>query len=129
MDVSSDFIVTRAVSRVSLEAAAPLQNLDLVAVRILDEEKSGEQAAVPVEFDDLARLEPRGLKARVLAVEIIDADGHMAVAVPQLVGGGAALVDRQLDLEGGLLVREVDEREVRKVEPFGDLQAECLVIE
>src|SRR5437667_441502 len=40
-----------------LEAPSPLQDLDLVAVGILDEEKAGNERSVAVEFHDLLRIE------------------------------------------------------------------------
>src|ERR1700728_4673593 len=52
------------------EATGFLQHLDLVAVRIFDEEKAGDLLSVVIEFDDLARLETLGLEALVLSVEI-----------------------------------------------------------
>jgi hypothetical protein len=55
MDVSSNFHSSFALFRAFLfETAAPLQNLDFVSVRVLDEEKPCEQPAVLVEFDDVA---------------------------------------------------------------------------
>jgi hypothetical protein len=50
------------------EAAEPLQHLDLVAVRILDEEETGDRLPILVELHDLARLEALGLETPVLRV-------------------------------------------------------------
>ena len=66
----------------------PLEHLDLVAVGVGDEEEAREQRAVPVELDELARGEARGLEARVLGVEVVDHEGEVAVAVAQRVGLG-----------------------------------------
>src|SRR5207244_2801934 len=57
-----------------LEAPSPLQDLDLVAVGILDEEKAGNERSVAVEFHDLLRIESESAEPIVLAVEITD--GH-----------------------------------------------------
>ena len=82
-----------------------LEHLDLVAVRVGDEEEAREQRAVAVELDDPARGEAGGLEAGVLGVEIVDDEGDVAVAVAEVVGLGAALVDGELDLEIGLGLR------------------------
>ena len=58
-------------------ASVALENLDLVSVRVRDEEEPGEQHAVPVELDDLPRPEPRRLEARMLGVEVVDRDGDV----------------------------------------------------
>src|SRR5579871_4028052 len=84
-----------------------LQHLDLVAVRILDEEKASDVLSVAVELDDLARVEALSLEAAMLGVQIVDDEGDMAVAVAERVGLRAALVDRQLHLEGRLAVGHV----------------------
>ena len=52
-------------------AAVPLQHLDLVAVRVLHEEEARQQLAVAVELDDVARVQTRGLEARVLEIEVM----------------------------------------------------------
>ena len=67
-------------------AAVPLQHLDLVAVGIGDEEEPRQQRAVAVELDDLARRQPGRLEAACSAVEIVDREGEVAVAVAELIG-------------------------------------------
>jgi hypothetical protein len=81
------------------EPATPLQDLDLVAVGILDEEEPGDANAIAVELDDLLRVEAERADAVMLAVEIGDRDGDVAVAVAKDVGLLPPLVDGQLDLE------------------------------
>src|ERR1700722_1220736 len=48
------------------EAALPLQHLDLVAIRIFDEEEAPDQVGVFAELDDLARLEAFGVELAML---------------------------------------------------------------
>jgi hypothetical protein len=74
-----------------------LQDLDLVAVRVLDEKESRHQRAVAVELDDVAGFQPGRLEARMLGIEITDGKGDMAVAGAQVIRLGGALVDGQLD--------------------------------
>src|ERR1700760_2287688 len=104
-----------------LEATMPLQNLDLVSVRILDEEEPREQLAVAVELDNVARRKSRGGEPRVFALDVVDRDGHMSVAVANLIGRVATLIDGELALDRRLVIRQVHEREIGKVEPFRDL--------
>ena len=68
-------------------------------------------------------------QARVLGVQVVDADGDVAVAVAQRVGLGPALVERQLDLEIGLGVAQVDEGEAVEIEPVGHLEPERRAVE
>ena len=76
-----------------------LQHLDLVAVRVLDEEEPRHQRAVAVELLDVGGFEPLLLEPPVLGVEVGDRERDVAVAVAVLIGLLAALVDRELDLE------------------------------
>ena len=82
-------------------AAVVLQDLDLVAVGILDEEEPGHQRAVAVEFLDRLAVDPGSLRSALLGLEIVDHDREMAVAVTERVGRRAAVIDGQLDLEIG----------------------------
>ena len=72
---------------------------------------------------------PSAFEARVLGVEIGNGQRDVAVAVAERVGLGAALVDRQLELEIGLAVAQVDEREAVEIEAVGDVEAESLPVE
>ena len=65
----------------------------------------------------------------MLGVEIGDREGDVAVAVAERIGLGAALVDRQLELEIGLAVAQIDEREAVEIEAVGDVQSESLPVE
>src|ERR1700735_1433080 len=111
------------------EAAALLQDFDLVAIRIFDEEKARDLLSVLIELDNLARLEALGLETTVLRVEILDDEGDVAVAVAKIVRLGAILVDRELDLVRTLGIREIDEGEVGKVEPVADVEPESFFVE
>src|SRR5215470_18716042 len=77
---------------VLLVSSVPLQHLDLVAVGILQEEEPRHQSAVAVEFLDRVRGQPRRHQARMLAVEIVDREGDVAVAAAVTVGLGLPLV-------------------------------------
>ena len=45
------------------------------------------------------------------------------------VGVGAVLVERELDLEIGFGVPQIDQREAVEVEPVGDIEAQCGAVE
>src|SRR3954466_14778779 len=108
----------------SAVAAVPLQDLDPVAVRVLDEEEPRHQATVAVELLDRLRGDAGLGQAPVLAVEVVHAEGDVAVAVAMRVGLGTALVQGQLDLEVGLGVAQVDQREAVEVEAVSHVQAQ-----
>src|SRR5260370_18701309 len=73
MGVSSWFFRKMCWPRAPLpEAAALLQHLDLVAIRIFDEEKPRDLLSVVVELDDFGRLWALGLETTVFRVEILD---------------------------------------------------------
>jgi hypothetical protein len=110
-------------------AAVPLQDLNLVAVRVLDEEEPRHQAAVAVKFLNRLRADPGLAEPRVQAVEVVDAERDVAVALAVGVGLGPPLVQGQLDLEVGLRVAQVDQGEAVEVEPVGNVQAERRAIE
>src|SRR5215510_6407568 len=96
---------------VLLVSSVPLQHLDLVAVGVLQEEEARHQAAVSVELLDRIRCQPCPDQPRMLAVEIVDREGHMAVAATVAVGLGLSLVPGQLDLEIVLGIAQIDQRE------------------
>ena len=108
----------------SAVSSVTLEHLDLVSVRVGDEEEAREQRAVAVELDDLARRQPGRLEAGVLGVEVVDDEGDVAVAVAERIGLGPPLVDGELDLEVGLGVAQVDEGEGVEVEPVRGLEPE-----
>jgi hypothetical protein len=119
---------TRRLPDPLFEPSGPLQDLDLVAVRILDEEKPRDQRPVALELDNVARRKPERADAVMLGVEIGDRDREMAVAVAELIGLLAPLVDGQFKLERAVVIGHVDQRETVEVEPVGDLQPERLVV-
>ena len=96
-----------------------LQDLDLVAVGILDEKELGHQRAVAMEFLDRIGIEPALDEAPVLAIDIWNGDRDMAVAVAVRIGFGAAVVPRQLDLEIVFRIAQIDQREAVEIEPVG----------
>ncbi|CDX26349.1 hypothetical protein MPLSOD_100340 [Mesorhizobium sp. SOD10] len=112
-----------------MEASSPLQDLDLVTVGIVDEEEAGDQRPVVVELDDPLRIETERADPVVLAVEIGDRDGEMAVSVTKRIGLGAPLVHGQFHLERRTLIAEIDQREGLEIEPLRDLEPEGFVVE
>ena len=120
---------SNAVQPVSDEPALSLQDFNLVAVRVFDEKEPGQQRALTLEFDNVTDFEIETFQPDMLGVEIIDADREMAVAVTEIVGFGAALVDCQFELECRFAVPQIDERETVEIQPVGDFEAECLLIE
>ena len=97
-------------------AAVALKNLDLVAVRILDEEELGEQAAIPMKFLHRRRLETELLEATLLRLDIIDREGDVAIPVAEIIGLRAAVIDGELELEIRLVVAQIEECEVVELE-------------
>src|SRR5262249_3192189 len=75
-----------------LVSSVPLQDLDLVAVGILQEEKPGHQPAVAVEFLDRIGRQAELRQPRMLAVEIVDREGHVAIAAAVGIGLALSLV-------------------------------------
>ncbi len=64
----------------------PFQHLDLVAVRILHEEKARHETAVAVELLHVVRLEALLDETPMLGPGVVDADRDVAVAVAVGVG-------------------------------------------
>ena len=111
------------------DSGRPLQHLDLVAVGICHEEETRDDLAAGLEIHQLARLEPFGGEAGVFRVEIIDRNGHMAIAVAERIGLCPPLVDRQLELEPGLGIAEIDQGERLEIQPVGNRKSESACIE
>ena len=102
-------------------SAARVEIAGLEVVYLREEETA-------LEGDDLARIQPGGLKAPMFGVEIVNHKGDMAIAGSQIIGLGAAFVDGKLQLERGLVVDEIKKRELGKIEAVGDPQIERLPI-
>src|SRR5882757_3022726 len=83
----------------SVEAAAFLNDLDLVAIGIGGEEEPRQRSAVVLQFAQRTRLKIFAFEAGMLGGEVIDHHRDMAVAVAEIVGRGAIQVHRQFDLE------------------------------
>jgi hypothetical protein len=77
-------------------AAAPLQDLDLVAVgvlnEVLNEEEARHQCAVALKLLDLTGLQPHGRKPHAFRTAIVHAYGQMAIAITMPIGLGTPLV-------------------------------------
>src|ERR1700738_2053590 len=63
------------------EAATFLDHLDLVAVRVGDEEEARERRAVMLEIAQRPGRQFLSLESGVLGLEIVDHDGEMAISV------------------------------------------------
>ncbi len=59
----------------------------------------------------------------MLGGEIVDGESDVAIAIAEIVGLGAAMVDRQLNLEIRFRVAQIDEREPVETESVGDRQS------
>ena len=79
--------------RVLLEATSVLNDLYLIAVRILDEKEARHGLALLFEANQLPRGETCGGETLVLGFDIRHHEGSMPIAVTQHIGFGAALVD------------------------------------
>src|SRR5258708_30488355 len=110
-------------------APVALQHLDLVAVRIGDEEEAGEEAALAHELLDRRRRDAEPGHSAMLGVEILDDEGEMAIGLAMRVRLGAPVIDGELDLD--LLGRapEIDEGEAVEGEAFLAVEAEGIAIE
>jgi hypothetical protein len=67
-------------------AAAPLQDLDLVAVGVLNEEEARHQCAVALKLLDLTGLQPHERKPHAFRTAIVHAYGQMAIAITMPIG-------------------------------------------
>src|SRR6202049_4159087 len=92
--------------------ASALQHFDLVAIRILNEEKARNQRVVFPEFLDRRRRVAEFGQLAVHGVEIVGGEGVMTVAVTVRVGCGAIVVVRELNLEIVLGVLQINQGEV-----------------
>src|SRR5436305_2484028 len=88
-----------------------LQYLDLVAVGIGDEEEAGEEAAVAHKLLDRRRGDAGPGHAAMLAVEIVDDEGEMAIGLALRVGLLAPVIDGELDLDVLRRALDIDEGE------------------
>src|SRR5277367_403589 len=114
---------------VSAVSAVALQNLDLVAVGVLDEEETRHQRALAMEFLDRIEIDPRCRHARMFGFEGVDGESDMAITRAQFVRLSAAVIDRQLHFERRLGVAEIDQGETFEDVAIGDAEAEGLFIE
>src|SRR5260221_11649851 len=80
-------------------STASLQQLDLISIRVLDEEELGLAAARrKTELPDRTGAERQAREAGVLRFEVVDRKRQLAIAIAQIVGLGTAMVDGQLQL-------------------------------
>ena len=98
------------------------QDLDPVAIRISDEVDAHREVFVA----DAAHL----LVLLVRGVEVVRCDGEVKFVLAEVVGLLAVVEPGELELVRRLTaVGEVDEREIRGVQPAGFLEAERLLVE
>ena len=64
----------------------PLKDLDLVTVRVLNEEEARDHFTVRSEVDQLAWIETCLGQTGVFGIHVVDAEGDVAVSVAQIVG-------------------------------------------
>src|SRR5690606_21396877 len=111
-----------------LEAAALLDHFDLVAIRVRGKEEFCHRHIAIFEVDQLAHGQAFGRKSGMLSLDIIHHHRQMAIAIAKRIRLGAALVDRQFQLETNLVAGHVDQRKIRKIHPVCDLQPERLFV-
>src|ERR1700742_2861675 len=101
--------------RKSAKAAAPLDDFDLVAVRILEKE---ELRLLPLEFDlpDRPGRQSCRFQPLMLRLERIDDHRDVSISIAEIVRLGSALLDGELELEIGLGIAQIDEREAVEVD-------------
>ena len=111
-----------------LEPAAAFQHLDLVAVRIGDEEKPCDDLARRCKFDQFSWVEAGRLKTGMLGIQIFDRYSEMTVAIAQVIGVCLILVDGEFQFKRALRVAEIDEGEAGEVQTIGHLEAKRGVV-
>jgi hypothetical protein len=79
-----------------LKTSAALKHFDLVAVWICHKEKPANQFSGGRKFDQFSWCKTFSLETRVLGIEIIDANGEVAITIAQIVRLGSVFVDCQL---------------------------------
>src|SRR2546430_12504295 len=109
--------------------AVALQHFDLVAVRVLHEEKAGDEPVAILEFLDVVGSEAQRFHSRMFAVEIVDTDRDVPVARAVGVRLGAPLVERELEFEIVFRIAQIGKRELGKVKLLGDTQSEGVAVE
>ena len=106
----------------------PLQNLNLVAIRVRYEEEFRHQGAVTVEFLHRIWIEAELFKPLVFGVNVADRKRQMAVAGAVGICLCAAMVDGQLDFKIIRVVLEVNQREAIEIKAVFHFQAESLAV-
>src|SRR5438309_2338759 len=106
-----------------------LEHLDLVAVGISDEEEAGEEAALAHEFLDRRRRDAEARHAAMLAVEIVDNEGEMAIGLALRIRLRAPVIDGELELEILLRAPDIDQGEAVEGEALLAVEAERVAVE
>src|SRR5688572_30686285 len=123
VDISFPPLVSAACAAVdcSGSAIAPvlLQDLDLVAVGILDEKELVHQRAVAMEFLYRIGVESALDDTPMLSMEVRHRDCDVPIAIAMPIGFGAAVMPPQLDLEIVCRIAQIDQRDALEIEPGG----------
>src|SRR5689334_24232193 len=106
------------------ETSAALNDLDLVAVRVGDEEEARDRLAILPEVQQRTGRQFLALETIMLGVDVVDDDGKVAKSVAERIGLRAREIDREPDLECRPWIAQVDQRETRKGHIVGNQQPE-----
>src|SRR5205807_10515138 len=91
------------------EAATFLNDLDLIAVGIGDEEKACERRAGMLEIAQWPGRQFLALESGVLSIEIVDDDGEMAIAVARNVRFLSPEIHGQFEFERRRRVAQINQ--------------------
>ena len=108
---------------------AAFEHFNLVPVGIGDEEKAGDHLACRCKGHEFAGVEAFRLEPGMLGLQIADRDSKVAVAVAKIVRLCLTLVHGQFEFELGFGIAQIDQREIREIEPVRHLKAEGCIIE
>ena len=106
----------------------PLQDLDLVPVRVLHEEESCEQRTITLKLNDFSGRKAGSFHSGMFAVEVIDTERHVAVTVTQVIRLDPAFVYCQLDFEIRGSVSQVNKGKTVEIQTVYHIQIECSLV-
>src|SRR5690606_31555731 len=109
--------------------AVALEDLDLVAIWILDKKESGNQGSAANEFLDGLRGNPAALHLVMRSFKVRNRNGEMPISIAMVVRLRAALVHGEFQFEIRLLIAQVDEREALEIETICNLQTKSRSVE
>lgn len=106
-----------------------LQDLDFVAIRVLNEKKSREHFVASLEFLDRGRIDTESRHACVLVFKVWNCYRDVSITIPMRVSRLATFVPRELNFEVVLFVANIDEREVREIQSVICREPERVIVE